>query len=95
MTEKVSLKLRAGIWMSVAAVLGVFAALLVIEAVVFAIASFGIAFHWACLLVAAGLAVIGAAAFAKGRADASEELTPTHTIRQVKQDIATTKEQLA
>jgi hypothetical protein len=29
-----------------------------------------------------------------GRADADEDLTPTRTIHQVKQDIATAKEQL-
>jgi hypothetical protein len=93
-SEKLSIKLWAGVWMSVAAVLGVLAALLVVQALVFGIASYGIALHWSCLIVAAVFAVAGAAAFFKGRADAREELAPTRTIANVKQDIATAKEQL-
>jgi cobalamin synthase len=51
----------------VAGVLGVVAVLLVVEAAVFALASFGLALHWSCLLVAAVLAASGAAAFYHGR----------------------------
>lgn len=94
LSAKLSIKLWAGVWMSVAGVLGVVAALLVVQALVFGIAAFGIALHWSCLIVAAVLAAAGAAAFAKGKADAREELTPTRTIQNVKQDIATAKEQL-
>ena len=78
-----------------AAALGLFALLVLVQAAIFGIASgFGIALHWSCLAVAALLAVMAATAYAKGRADAKEELTPTRTIYQVKQDIATAKEQL-
>jgi hypothetical protein len=94
LSEKLSAKLRAGVWIGVAAGLGLIAALLVIEGIVFGIATFGIALHWSCLIVATVLAAAAAAAYAKGSADAREELTPTRTIRQVKQDIATAKEQL-
>ena len=94
LSAKFSAKLRAGVWMSVAALLGIFAALVLIEAAVFAIAAYGIALHWSCLIVAAVLAVVGAAAYAKGSADAREEITPTRTLHQVQQDIATAKEQL-
>jgi predicted anti-sigma-YlaC factor YlaD len=95
LSEKLSLKIQAGVWMSVAAALGLVAALLLVEAVVFGIASgFGIALHWSCLIVAALSAAIGAAAYAKGRANSREEILPTRTIYQVKQDIATAKEQL-
>jgi hypothetical protein len=93
-SAKLSTKLQAGVWMSVAGVLGVVAALLVIQALVFGIASFGIAMHWSCLIVAGVLAATGAAAFFKGRADAQEDMTPTRTIHQIQQDIRTTKEQL-
>jgi len=82
------------LWMAVAALLGIFAALVLIEAAVFGIAAYGIALHWSCLIVAAVLAIVGAAAFAKGSADAHEEITPTRTLHQIKQDIATAKEQL-
>ena len=66
-TAKIGNGVQAGLWMIVAALLGFVAALLVIEAMVFALASFGIALYWACLLVAGVLALCGAAAFAYGR----------------------------
>ncbi len=95
LSEKLSLKIQAGVWILAAAALGLFALLVLVQAAIFGIASgFGIALHWSCLAVAALLAVMAAAAFAKGRADAKEELSPTRTIYQVKQDIATVKEQL-
>jgi uncharacterized protein YacL len=92
-TEKIVSRLRASVWMVVAGVLGMVAALLLVEAVVFAIASFGIALHWSCLLVAAVLAA-AAAAFFQGRAAAQDELLPTRTAKQISQDIKTAKEQL-
>jgi hypothetical protein len=93
-SSKLSTKLRAGAWMTAAAVLGLVALLLVIEAGVFAITAFGIAPYWSCLIVAAVLGVAAAVLYMLGRADADEDLTPTRTIHQVKQDIATAKEQL-
>ena len=63
-TEKLFSRLRASAWMAVAGVLGLIAILLLIEAAVFGIASFGIALHWACLIVAGVLIAAGAAAFA-------------------------------
>jgi uncharacterized protein YacL len=93
-TEKIVSRLRASVWMVVAGVLGMVAALLLVEAAVFAIASFGIALHWSCLLVAAVLAAAAAAAFFQGRAAAQDELVPTRTAKQISQDIKTAKEQL-
>jgi uncharacterized membrane protein YqjE len=94
LSAKLSTKLRAGLWMSVAAVFAIFAAMVVVQAAIFGIAAYGIALHWSCLIVAAVLAVLGAAAYAMGSADAHEDVTPARTIHQVKQDIATAKEQL-
>jgi hypothetical protein len=95
LSEKLSLKIQAGVWMATAAALGIVTLLVLVQAAIFGIASaFGIALHWSCLAVAGLLAVTAAAAFAKGRVDAKEELSPTRTIYQVKQDIATAKEQL-
>jgi hypothetical protein len=94
LSEKLSLKLRGGVWICVAAALVLIAAVLVIEGLVFAIASFGIALHWSCLIVAAVMAAAGGGAYAKGRTDVREDLVPARTIHQVKQDIATAKEQL-
>jgi hypothetical protein len=94
LSAKLSTKLRAGGWMAAAAGLGLAAFLAAVEAAIFAIASFGIAMHWSCLIVAVVLAAAAAVAYSTGQADAREELTPTRTIRQVKRDIATAKEQL-
>jgi hypothetical protein len=91
MSAKISTKLQAGVWMGAAGLLGLIALLVLIEALVFGIASFGLALHWSCLIVGAG----AAAAFFRGRANAQEELTPTRTINQITQDIATTKEKLS
>jgi hypothetical protein len=95
LSEKITTKLQAGVWMSAAGVLALIAGLLVVQAVVVGIASYGIALHWSCLIVAAVLAAIAVMSFFKGRSDATEELAPTRTINQVKQDIATAKEQLS
>jgi putative superfamily III holin-X len=93
-TEKITSRLRASVWMVVAGVVGLVAALLLVEAAMFAIASFGLALHWSCLLVAAVLAAGAAAAFYHGRSIAEDELLPTRTVKQVTQDIKTAKEQL-
>ena len=93
-TETITSRLRASVWMVAAAFLGLIAALLVVEAAVFALASLGLELHWACLLVAAVLAAGGAAAFYHGRSVAETELLPTRTVRQITKDIKTAKEQL-
>jgi hypothetical protein len=93
-TEKISSKLQASVWMVAAGLLGLIAALLVIQGIVFAIASFGLALHWSCLLVAAVLAVAGAAAFYRGRSLAQEGLVPERTVNQIAKDIKIAKEQL-
>jgi hypothetical protein len=92
---KLSNKLYAGIWMSIAGVLALVTALVLVEAAIFAIASYGIALHWSCLIVAAALGVCATGFYFKGQADAREELTPARTIHQIKRDIATVKEQLS
>src|SRR6266508_1207835 len=93
-TEKIASGLRTSIWMVAAAVLGLIAVLLLVEAVVFAIASFGLALHWSCLLVAAVLAAGAAAAFYHARSLVEGDFLPTRTTKQVTQDIETAKEQL-
>jgi hypothetical protein len=93
-SDKLSTKLMGGVWMSAAAGLGIAAAFLVLQAAIFGIASFGIALHWSCLIVAAMVAVAAGAAYVKGRSDVREELTPTRAIQNVQQDIAAAKEQL-
>ncbi len=94
MTEKIASGLRASVWMVAAAVFGLIAALLMVEGAVFAIASFGLALHWSCLLVAVVLAAGAAAAFYRARSLVEEDFLPTRTAKQITQDIKTAKEQL-
>jgi hypothetical protein len=92
--EKLSISIRAGVSMSVAAVLAILAGFLIVQAIVLGLSdATGIALHWSCLIVAAILAGAAGAAFAKGKADVPRELTPERAINQVKQDIAVAKEQ--
>jgi hypothetical protein len=94
LSEKLSITIRAGVWMSVAAILAILATLLVVQACVLGLsAATGIALHWSSLIVAALLAAAGSAAFAKGKADVPEQLAPDRALNQVKQDIAVAKEQ--
>ena len=93
-TEKITSRMRASIWMVAAGVLALIAGLLVVEAAVFAIASFGLALHWACLVVAAVLAAAAIAAFSYGRSAMDDDLIPKRSVRQISQDIRTAKEQL-
>jgi uncharacterized membrane protein YqjE len=93
-SEKISEKLRAGLWLSVTAGAGLIAVLLLVEALVFGIAAYGLALHWSCLIVAAVMAVIAAAAFFIGKTDANQSVTPIRSIHQIKRDFSTVKEQL-
>jgi hypothetical protein len=94
LSEKLSISIRAGVWMSVAAVLAIVGGLLTVQAIVLGLsAATGIALHWSCLIVAAVLAAAAGAGFSKGRADVPEQLTPDRAINQVKQDLAVAKEQ--
>ena len=93
--NKITLGLRAGVWMSVAAALGIIALLLVVQALVFGLsAATGLALHWSSLIVAAVLAAIAAASFAKAKAE-TPSLAPDRAVHQVKRDIAVAKEQFS
>ncbi len=94
LSEKLSVSIRAGVWMSAAAVLAIASGFLIVQASVLGLsAATGIALHWSCLIVAAVLAAAAGAGFSKGRADVPEQLTPDRAINQVKQDIAVAREQ--
>jgi Putative Actinobacterial Holin-X, holin superfamily III len=95
LSNKLSLKLRGGVWIASAGGLALIAGLLVIEAAVFGIASFGVALHWSCLIVAAILAAAAGTAYALGRSDLAAPLTPDRTIRQFKKDVTTAREQVS
>jgi len=94
-SANISSKLQASVWMAAAGLLWMIAGLVLVEGVVFGIASFGIALHWSCFIVAAALGACGAIAYFSGHAKAHQNLTPQRTINQIRRDIATAKEQLS
>lgn len=94
LSAKLTTKIRAGVWMSIAGIAGLIAAVFMLQAATFAITSYGIALHWSALFVGGAVAAIAAIAFFIGLTNAREELAPTRTINQVKHDISAIKEQL-
>lgn len=88
--NKLTIKVQGIAWIAAAGAMGLIAAILAVQALVFAIASFGIAMHWSCLIVAALFAAFGVLAFLKGRANASADLMPSRTLEHITRDMATT-----
>jgi hypothetical protein len=93
-SEKVSAKLRALVWMGAAGLLGLVVVLLIIEGIVFALIGWGLSPAVSCLLVAAVVALLAVVLFYQARSLLAEELLPARTARQINQDIRTAKEQL-
>jgi uncharacterized membrane protein YqjE len=94
LSANLSAKLHGGLWMGVAAALIGLALVLCLQALVFVLASYGVALHWSFLIVAGGTAVLAALAFAIGRAGAERSVMPERTIHQLQQDVKLSKEQL-
>ncbi|MBV8893418.1 MAG: phage holin family protein [Acidobacteria bacterium] len=92
--QKLTLLVQAGTWFAIAAVLGFFAVVLVLEALVFGIAAAGIPLWGSCLLVALLLCVVAAVAFFYGRRQSSADMTPVRSARQFTKAIGTVREQL-
>ena len=92
--QKLSLGLQAGALFAIAAVLGLFAVVLVLEALVFGIAAAGVPLWGSCLLVALLLSALAAIAFFYARRQSSEDMTPVRSARQFTRAIGTVKEQL-
>ena len=86
-SAKLSAGIAAGVWMAAAGFVALIAVVLVIQALVFFIASFGIAMHWACLIVALVLLVAAGALFFYGRSLARESFRPMRTVEQINKDI--------
>ena len=87
-------KLHGGLWIAIATVFAGLAFFLALQALVFGIASYGVAIHWSCLIVAGTTAVLAALAFLVGRTNADRPFMPQRTIHQLKQDVNLSKEQL-
>jgi hypothetical protein len=93
--SNLSAKLRGGVWLISAGVCGLLALALILGALVAWVATFDVSLHLAFFIVAIGVGVLSVVFFLVGRAEAKAKLAPSRTIEQIKQDIETTKEQLA
>lgn len=94
-SEKIKDGVKASVWMIVAGVLALVTFFILIEAAIFSIASFGLALHWSCLIVAAVLGAAAAGSFFFGRSTMPATLVPTRSVREINEDIRTVKEQLS
>jgi hypothetical protein len=94
LASNVSTKLRGGIWLAITGLLGLASFALVLGSLVSWVATLDISLPAAFLIVAAGVGLAAILTYLAGRKDAEKALAPSRTIRQVKQDIDITKEQL-
>ena len=92
--QKLTLGLQAVAWFAIAAALGFFAVVLILEALVFGIAAAGVPLWGSCLLVAFLLCVLAAVAFYYARRQSSQDMTPVRSARQFTRAIGTVREQL-
>jgi len=95
LADKVSSRVQSVVWMAIAGILGFLAILMVLGAIVFGIAGFGVPLHWSFLIVATALAVAAAGAFFYGRSAGRQSLMPERTMRQVQEDVSAVREQIS
>ena len=93
-SEKIKDGVKASVWMIVAGFLALISFFILIEAVIFGIASLGLALHWSCLIVAAVIGAAAAGAFFYGHSTMPDTLVPARSVREINEDIRTVKEQL-
>lgn len=94
MTEAVKGGLQAGLWMAVGGVLAIIAALVLLQAIIFGLASLGLGLGWAALIVAVALGALAAGAFFYGRSLTRGSMKPDRALRQINRDVAAVREQL-
>ena len=92
----IAAKMAAGAWMGAAAASGFFVVFFFLAGIACVLTeAAGLAAYWSCFIVAAGVTLIGAALFIKGRTSLDKAVTPDRTIKNVNRDIKTAKEQLS
>ena len=94
LSANLSAKLQGGVWIGMAAALTGLAVLLCLQALVFGLASYGVALHWSFLIVSGCTAILAGLAFFIGRVDAGRSLLPERTLNQLQQDVILSKEHL-
>jgi uncharacterized membrane protein YqjE len=95
MQERLATVLGGSACVMAALVLGGIAVLVLVEGIVFAIAARGVPAHWACVIVAAALALIAIAVFFWGKASLDSGLLPRRALAETRKDIQVVKEQLS
>lgn len=94
LSSNVSTRLRGGIWFAITGLLGLAAFALLLGSLVSWLATLDISLPAAFLIVAAGVGLAAFLTYLVGRNHAAKALTPSRTIRQVRQDVNITKELL-
>jgi hypothetical protein len=94
LARNISDKLSGAVWMAVSGGVFLVAMLTAVAGVVFLIASFGIAMHWAAFIVAGALVVVGLMMLFAGKSKMSGATLPERSMGQVKQDVRVVKEQM-
>jgi len=94
LSTNISAKMRGGVWLGLASLFAHLATALVLGALVVWITTFEVSLQAAFLIVAGGTALLAVIAYFAGRNEMQADLLPLRTIRQVKQAVETTKEQL-
>ena len=94
MSSNLSAKLRGSVWLIIAGLLGLLTLALILGALVAWITTFDVSLHSAFLIVAAVMGALAALTYLAGYNEAQGRLLPSRTMRNLEQDIETTKEQL-
>jgi hypothetical protein len=92
--SNVARKVEGAVWVAVAGVIFLVALLALVAGLVFLIARFGLAMHWSAFIVALGLALVGVGIFMGGRSKLNAGMAPERSMRQVRRDVATIREQV-
>jgi hypothetical protein len=88
-SQKLSDGVKASVWMLVAGFLAVISFFILIEAAIFGIASFGLALHWSCLIVAAVIGAAAAGSLFYGRATKPGKRIPQRSVREINEHVKT------
>jgi hypothetical protein len=80
--------------MAAGGVRAIIAALVLLQAIIFGLASLGLGLGWAALIVAAALGALAAGAFIYGRSLTRGSIKPDRALRQINRDVAAVREQL-
>jgi VIT1/CCC1 family predicted Fe2+/Mn2+ transporter len=87
-------KVEGAVWVAAAGVVFLVALLALVAGLVLLIASFGLAMHWSAFVVALGLAGLGLVVFMAGKSKLNAGMAPERSMRQMRRDVATIREQM-